>query len=446
MLHVNKPISLLFRALRLTRIMNFPSVFSRRPIQVDVDKDEDEQRRKKLSYAWESSKIRSWEQIEEDPETGRLKSYVREEQIARKRIRDDGLSGIRRGIIRYCVVILDMSSAVRANDMKPSRADVACEALIDFVKEFFDQNPISQLCIVVTKDGEAVKFSSFSANEKHHIEAVQKALRLGANGNASLQNALNVARKNLESVPPYAMKESIVCYGSLSTCDPGDIHATIESLVTDKIRCSAVGMGAELHILRLLSKKTRGTYIIAMNEDHFRDSLSAHVIPPPTTTKQTSASLIRMGYPILQQRKEPAPYCNNPSLRGRLGYACPRCTAWLSDMPSECTLCGLTLVSSPHLARSYHHLFPVPKYLSLGTTELTAQLFSGAGDAEEKLHRATMLSNAPNARCTGCARLLDVENALRLLCPRCVNVFCLDCDSFVHDSLHHCPGCGTQNT
>lgn len=426
--------------------MNPASASSRRPIQVDVDKDDDEQRRKKLSYAWESSKIRSWEQIEEDPETGRLKSYAREEQIARKRIRDDGLSGIRRGIIRYCVVILDLSNAVRANDMKPSRADVACDALIDFVKQFFDQNPISQLCIVVARDGEALKLSSFSANEKHHIEAVQKALRLGANGTASLQNALSVARRNLDAVPPYALREVIVCYGSLSTCDPGDIHATIESLVTDKIRSSAVGMGAELHILRVLSKKTKGTYVIAVNEDHFRDSLNAHVIPPPTTTKQTSASLIRMGFPMLQHRSEPASYCNNPNLRGRLGYACPRCTAWLSDMPSECTLCGLTLVSSPHLARSYHHLFPVPKFISLGTPELTPQLFSGSGDADDKLQRAIILSDAVHVRCTGCARLLKVESALRLLCPRCINVFCLDCDTFIHDSLHHCPGCGTPNS
>ena len=28
----------------------------------------------------------------------------------------------------------------------------------------------------------------------------------------------------------------------------------------------------------------------------------------------------------------------------------------------SCHVCGLTLVSSPHLARSYHHLFPVPAF------------------------------------------------------------------------------------
>ena len=29
------------------------------------------------------------------------------------------------------------------------------------------------------------------------------------------------------------------------------------------------------------------------------------------------------------------------------------------ELPVECRGCGLTLVSAPHLARSYHHLFPL---------------------------------------------------------------------------------------
>ena len=33
-------------------------------------------------------------------------------------------------------------------------------------------------------------------------------------------------------------------------------------------------------------------------------------------------------------------------------------------------MCGLTLVSSPHLARSYHHLFPVPPFEEVSAEEL----------------------------------------------------------------------------
>lgn len=418
-----------------------------RPKAADIDKDDDEKGGRD-GYAWESSKVRSWEQIEEDPETGRLKSFEKEEQIARKKSRDDGLTGVRRGIIRFCVLIVDMSESVRETDLKPSRADLIADSVLFFANEFFDHNPISQLSIVMTRDGEAAKVSTFSSNEKHHIEAVQKILRLGPSGSPSLQNALEVAKANLAAVPPYGMREIVVCYGSLSTCDPGDIHATIQSLASEKIRCSAVGLAAELHILQMLTKKTDGEYVVAMHEEHFRDSLSAHVIPPPTTTKQISASLIRMGFPILQRLEEPLPYCNNPNLKGRFGYRCPRCSVWLSDVPSECALCGLTLVSSPHLARSYHHLFPVPKYVPIEQYHLPSnhngQIPTRDDTSVEKEERLKRLLGPTVSRCTGCQVVLHKDKALRLLCPVCMNVFCIDCDSFVHDSLHNCPGCGTQ--
>lgn len=412
---------------------------------IDVDKDDDHSKPSRAGYAWESSKIRSWDQIEEDPETGRLKSFQREEQIARKKRRDDGLSGVRRGIIRFCVLIIDMSETLSATDLKPSRAYLIGESIVSFAKEFFDQNPISQLSIVVTRDGEARKESNFSSNERDHADAISRIMRTGPHGVASLQNALNVAIQNLDTVPSYGLREIVVCFGSLSTIDPGDIHNTIDHLASEKIRCSALGMGAELHVLHVLTKKTGGSYVVAMHEDHFRETLNAHVVPPPTTARQTQPSLIRMGYPILQQIDAPRQFCNNPTQQGKLGYHCPRCSAWLSEMPVDCTLCGISLVSSPHLARSYHHLFPVPKFVPLDTDRSSLFFLKGKNDfvndgesvVEELLRRKI-------TRCAGCKILLRAQHSLRLICPRCMNIFCLDCDTFIHDSLHHCPGCGTK--
>lgn len=44
------------------------------------------------------------------------------------------------------------------------------------------------------------------------------------------------------------------------------------------------------------------------------------------------------------------------------GFTCPRCKARVVDLPTTCHVCGLTLVSSSQLARSYHHLFPVKPF------------------------------------------------------------------------------------
>ena len=44
------------------------------------------------------------------------------------------------------------------------------------------------------------------------------------------------------------------------------------------------------------------------------------------------------------------------------GYLCPQCLSKHCELPVECRACGLTLVSAPHLARSYHYLFPIKHF------------------------------------------------------------------------------------
>lgn len=59
------------------------------------------------------------------------------------------------------------------------------------------------------------------------------------------------------------------------------------------------------------------------------------------------------------------------------GFACPRCCSLQAQLPSRCHVCGLTLVSSPHLARSYHHLFPVKPFAEVDRHQLAAAQVRG---------------------------------------------------------------------
>ena len=61
---------------------------------------------------------------------------------------------------------------------------------------------------------------------------------------------------------------------------------------------------------------------------------------------------------------------------------------------------------------------------------------------------------SPSSNCHGCSvPFPKVSGALpnlgggmspigRYRCPECSNEFCADCDVFVHDVVHCCPGCG----
>lgn len=59
-----------------------------------------------------------------------------------------------------------------------------------------------------------------------HIQAISNLIR--ADGLASLQNILLLSMSILRHIPDYGCREIIILYTSLSTCDPGDIFATIE--------------------------------------------------------------------------------------------------------------------------------------------------------------------------------------------------------------------------
>lgn len=66
-----------------------------------------------------------------------------------------------------------------------------------------------------------------------------------------------------------------------------------------------------------------------------------------------------MGFPTRLPETGPPTLCACHALLKPEGFLCPRCGAKLCDVPTDCDVCGLLVVSSPHLARSYHHLFPV---------------------------------------------------------------------------------------
>jgi len=191
------------------------------------------------------------------------------------------------------------------------------------------------------------------------------------------KQTLNEARSHL---PTHSSREILIVFGSLTTCDPGNIHETLESCIRDKIRISVVALAAEMKICRELCDRTGGKFGVAMNEGHFKDLLF-ELIPPPAQQSASTAltsrlasgapanapgsaggDLMLMGFPTRLPDTSPPSLCVCHSEMKSQGFLCPRCSAKVCDIPTDCDVCGLMIVSSPHLARSYHHLFPVKAY------------------------------------------------------------------------------------
>ncbi|KAI1761681.1 TFIIH basal transcription factor complex, subunit SSL1 [Hypoxylon sp. FL1150] len=417
--------------------------------------------RKGVKAAWEDIQ-RSWDTVIEDAD-GTIAGIIEGRAEAEKRARLlKDTTPLQRGIIRHLVLVLDMSFAMLEKDMLPSRYELAMAYASQFVREYFEQNPISQLAVIGMRDGVAIRISDMSGNPTDHIEKLQGWVKQDPQGNPSLQNALEMCRGALFHTPSHGTREVVIVYGALMSSDPGDIHETITSLINDRIRVSIVGLAAQVAICDELCSKTNGGdnsgYNIALHEDHFKELLLAVTTPPVTRTQeQSNASLLMMGFPSRTLASgDSIHYCACHNRPTREGYDCTRCGSRVCRLPTECPGCGLTLILSTHLARSYHHLFPLRNWVEVPWTKakrskacfscLTPFPNSPDSNKSREKVRITVKGKDKEAKEKSAVSTLrssvkGLSESSRYACEVCGNHFCIDCDLFAHEVLHNCPGC-----
>mmetsp|Transcript_31184 Transcript_31184/g.56586 ORF Transcript_31184/g.56586 Transcript_31184/m.56586 type:complete len:594 (+) Transcript_31184:126-1907(+) len=490
-----------------------------------------------------------------------------------------------RHMLRHLYLVLDCSRWSREKDpaLPPARTrlETTLSLASDFVNEFYDQNPLGHLGVILCRDGESVMLTSLGGSPKKHKLALGAALvtELGKKGGPdvggefSLQNGIEVAGRSLGYAPRYGSREIIVIMSALATCDPGDILGeTMPRLLHAGIRVSTVALQAEVHICKKLADATGGLAGVCLNTGHLRDLVMAHATPPPVNASENvnnddgnsqsdahevTCEFVEMGFPSREGGDVPTlvhssggaskdrngdggvAFAINPATAddrrsnrlitfARTGYVCPRCRSRCSDLPSDCAVCGLRLILAPHLARTFHHLFPVRPFEEMDEAEVISsmehangkEIESNNGDkvnGKKGLEALPILSSSaftplpsisssniasfmvssstrnimdaqsgnehsatPSSKminigpsiiansadcdrcCFGCLKVVgcrplkttnksnednrgeEGEAILRFQCPECHNIFCPDCDAFLHETLHNCPGCLTN--
>jgi transcription initiation factor TFIIH subunit 2 len=226
------------------------------------------------------------------------------------------------------------------------------------------------------------------------------------------------------------------------------------------VRVSCFALSAELHICRKLAEETAGTMGVCLDKPHFKQWLYGQCIPPPALHRpdeEMKCEMIQMGFPT---RTTEAPSLVHASrektIIAKTAYTCPQCQAKNSQLPSDCSVCGLKLVLAPHLARSFHHLFPVQPFVERPLLESRMDVDetpSTARSQELTKTTASITTSDSNVSCFACLKSFgyatvnvgmvadSVVESLRFQCPDCSQYFCVDCDAFLHGNLHNCPGC-----
>lgn len=386
-------------------------------------------------YSWEDEYHRSWDVVREDA-GGSLAGTIAGMVDSTKRLRLlRDTRPVQRGIIRNLVLIIDLSAAMGETDMRPTRLRTTLEYASEFITEYFSQNPISQMAIVSMRDSLAQLVSPLDGNPTLHAERLNKLKDVEPSGAPSLQNALEMARAALFHVPQHCTREVLIVMGALMSSDPGDITKTVNQLVTDRIRVRIIGLAAQVAVCNHICVRTNfgntKAYNIVLNEQHFRQLMLDTTVPLSVdrATARSSSTLVEMGFPSRTSDGPPVICVDHGSLVDS-GYNCPRCKSRVCTLPIVCPVCQLTLILSTHLARSYHHLFPLQNFVQI----------EPSSDGITKTDQATDANPSLARKCFAC--LVSIGSLARSYnCPKCHNQFCVDCDVFCHETLHNCPGC-----
>eukprot|EP00966_Prymnesium_polylepis_P302888 6997370-Prymnesium_polylepis.1 len=150
-------------------------------------------------YAWEATFDRVWEAVKVGPDGELRGGTAQERRAAQRHVR----VGVKRGMLRTIFLIIDCSRNARDQDgeMRPSRLAVMQEVASSFIRRYFEQNPISSLALIISRDGRAESRTEPSCNARQHLAELQRLTQTDCRGDASLQNSLDLAREALENVP-----------------------------------------------------------------------------------------------------------------------------------------------------------------------------------------------------------------------------------------------------
>lgn len=207
---------------------------------------------------------------------------------------------------------------------------------------------------------------------------------------------------------------------------------------------------------------------------------------PTQSQSAIKSSLLMMGFPSrIVDRVPTLCACHSRPTRG--GYLCSRCNSKVCSLPTTCPVCKLTLILSTHLARSYHHLFPLQNWTEVSwqrSSRSTQRACFGCQSVfptkRSTAAAAAATTRPPAARASHTNNQLDnsndnnnnnkksskerppsasagggteqqviavadgVSESGRYECGTCHRFFCIDCDVFAHEIVHNCPGCQSR--
>ncbi|KAL4506989.1 hypothetical protein ABPG72_001410 [Tetrahymena utriculariae] len=355
------------------------------------------------------------------------KLNIKEENplIQAKKIIDKGYTSTsKKSLLRFVYIIVDTTQSSTRVDFKPSRIGLTQIYLKNFIKNFFDSNPLSVLSIGKTQNGQCITLQEFTSSISLLEKTIEK-LVVDEKEDFSLFECLNETFNIFAEAPPYAFREVVLIQSTPSTKDKGDINEQISKAKQCKITFNIISLNAKTFIFQKLTKETQGKYDTALHEKDYENLLNSYCEPPQQILNKTEKTLIQVGFPDKNYSKISVLCACHMEFKTNF-YICPQCRSKNCEVPSKCSGCQLNLILPLHITKSYH--------FSQNLKEFELQFQVKQNNIME-----TEQDKTQNILCNGCSE--DIKEDCFSKCQNCKSIFCLECDILIHKQKLNCPKC-----
>lgn len=300
----------------------------------------------------------------------------------------------RKSIIRHLLLCIDTSSSIEKQDYIPTIRNVLSDILDGFTESFKDANPLSLISFMTCRD----------IFDKYSHEFNPNYL-LGVIGSEDF-SFLNCLKSGVEILKNSSYnKEMLILTASIGTKDLESYDQVISDIRKYNIKVNIISICGEVTLFKRISDMSNGRFIVPIDKNHFQIDLMQFI--EPLESLESTNYLVKLGFPKLTEHSG---LCNCHIRFENSLYECPSCRAFVCILPCQCPVCELQLASPLNISKSQYFTYPLKPF---------EKAFGG---------NCIKCKKTAVSRCTGCK-----------------NVFCNDCDVFLHNELCFCVYCDDQN-
>ncbi|KAF7684777.1 General transcription and DNA repair factor IIH subunit ssl1 [Astathelohania contejeani] len=328
-------------------------------------------------FSWEKKYKRSWED-----------NIDFQKQIESQYHMNYQYQPYKKAIIRHLHILVDLSIPIDSRDFNPSLRIQTHDRLAEFIENFREENPISQLTFMTQRNGICESHLTSDA----FLSSISSK---PGSGSFNLYNALDGSVKILQHTKH--IREILILTASLNTHDNS-------MPVLNNIKVHFINFCGEVSLFKKVSENTHGRYFVTLDGPHLGVLLSGFT--RPDIIHISTISLLKLGFPQILKEES---VCACHLALTQQGYECPVCHTKVCNLPINCPICDTSLVSSVNIMKSQYYLHQLEPFV----------------DAKDS-----------NDDCRIC-KLKKCEKR----CSKCQSLFCKECSDFMHENINFCFYC-----